>query len=200
MNLFITGTDTNVGKTTVSAWICSRVAARYWKPIQTGHDSDSSVIKLFASNVQIIPEAYKLPSPLSAYDAAKIDGITIDIAKLKSTNIDKAVIEGAGGVFVPIADDFFMIDLIKATNSSALVVASAKLGTINHTLLTIHALRNYNIPIIGIIVVGEIADNIRNTIEHFANAKILSTLPITDNLVKLFESTTIPQEILEILS
>ncbi len=106
MNIFVTGTDTDAGKTTVSAWICSKIHTKYWKLIQTGNDSDSEVIRKFAPNTGIIPEAYKLKAPLSAYDAANKESLAIDIDKL-TTNENKIVIEGAGGVFVPISDDFF---------------------------------------------------------------------------------------------
>ena len=199
MNIFITGTDTDAGKTTVSAWICSKIHTKYWKLIQTGNDSDSEVIRKFAPNTEIIPEAYKLKAPLSAYDAANKESLAIDIDKL-TTNENKIVIEGAGGVFVPISDDFFMIDAIKRTNSKALVVARSKLGVINHILLTISALKSRNIPIIGIVICGNMEENIKQTIEKFSKEKILAILPeYHGDLGALFETTSLPTEISEIL-
>ena len=199
MNIFVTGTDTDAGKTTVSAWICSKIRTKYWKLIQTGGDSDSEIIRKFAPNTEIIPEAYKLKAPLSAYDAANKESLAIDIEKL-STKKDKIIIEGAGGVFVPIADGFFMINAIKRTNSMALVVARSKLGVINHILLTIFALKSKNIPIIGIIISGNMEENIKKTIEKFSGEKILSVLPeIRGSFPRLFETTPLPSEILEVL-
>lgn len=198
MNIFVTGTDTDAGKTTVSAWICSRVRTKYHKLIQTGDDSDAATVKKFAPETEIIPEKYRLRAPLSAYDAAREENSVIDVNRLK-TNFDKAVIEGAGGVFVPIAENFTMLDAMKQTNSRVLVAARAKLGMINHILLTLYALRNENIPVIGIAVSGNLDENIRQTIEHFSGAKILAVLPESSNLPELFENTPLPQEILEVL-
>lgn len=199
MNIFVTGTDTDAGKTTVSAWICSKIHTKYWKLIQTGNDSDSEVIRKFAPNTEIIPEAYKLKAPLSAYDAANKESLAIDIDKL-TTNKNKIVIEGAGGVFVPISDDFLMIDAIKRNNSKALVVARSKLGVINHILLTISALKNRNIPIIGVVICGNMEENIKQTIEKSSKEKILAILPEHHgDLGALFESTPLPTEISEIL-
>ena len=199
MNIFITGTDTDAGKTTVSAWICSKIHTKYWKLIQTGNDSDSEVICKFAPNTEIIPEAYKLKVPLSAYDAANKESLAIDIDKL-TTKENKIVIEGAGGVFVPISDDFLMIDAIKRTNSKALVVARSKLGVINHILLTVSALKSRNIPIIGIVICGNMEENIKQTIEKFSKEKILAILPEHHgDLGALFESTPLPTQISEIL-
>lgn len=198
MNLFITGTDTDAGKTTVSAWICSHIRTKYWKIIQTGNDSDSSIIKQYSPNTEIIPEIYKLKAPLSAYDAAKLENVVLDTSKF-NINKDKVVIEGAGGVFVPIASNYLMIDAIKSTNSKALIISRSKLGMINHILLTVFALREKEIPIVGIVISGDINDNIKQTIEKFSKIKILSVLPESNNLVEIFNKTSIPQEIMEVL-
>ncbi len=198
MNLFITGTDTDAGKTTVSAWICSNINTKYWKLIQTGNDSDSSIIKLYAPNTKIIQEAYKLKAPLSAYDAATLENIKIDINKFK-IKLDNAIIEGAGGILVPITDNYLMIDAIKDTNSKALIVTRAKLGMINHILLTVFALTHKEIPIIGIVICGNIENNIKQTIEKFSGVKILSVLQESNNLLDTFKNTPIPEEIKEVL-
>ncbi len=198
MNLFITGTDTDAGKTTVSAWICSHIKTRYWKIIQTGNDSDSGIIKQYSPNTEIIPEIYKLKAPLSAYDAARLENIVLDTDKF-NINEDKIVIEGAGGVFVPIASNYLMIDAIKSTNSKALIISRSKLGMINHILLTVFALREKEIPIVGIVISGDINDNIKQTIEKFSKIKILSVLPESNNLVEIINNTNIPQEIMEVL-
>ena len=199
MNLFITGTDTDAGKTTVSAWICSKIKTTYWKPIQTGSDADSDVIQKFASQTEILPNAYRLKAPLSAWDAARLEQATIDVRKLQ-TDRDKILIEGAGGLLVPIAENFFMLDVIEQTHAIALVVARSKLGMINHVLLTIFALHQRNIPILGIVICGNIERNIRETIEHFSRVRILAILPETNDLKALFEQTPLPLEILKVLS
>lgn len=199
MNLFVTGTDTDAGKTTVSAWICSNIKTKYWKLIQTGNDSDASTVKKFALNTEIISELYRLKAPLSAYDAAKIENISIDTKKFQ-TDHDKIVIEGAGGLFVPIADHFLMIDAIQRTNSAALLVTRSKLGMINHVLLSVSALKNRDIPMIGIVVCGKIEENIKRTIEHFSQESILAVLPESENLAQLFANTPVPSKILEVLT
>ena len=199
MNLFITGTDTDAGKTTVSAWICSKIKTTYWKPIQTGADADADVIQKFAPQTEILPNAYRLKAPLSAWDAARLEQKTIDVLKLK-TDRDKMLIEGAGGLLVPIAEKFFMLDVIEQTHATALVIARSKLGMINHLLLTIFALHQRKIPVLGIIICGDIERNIRETIEHFSKVRILAILPETNDLRALFEQTPLPSEILKVLS
>ena len=199
MNLFITGTDTDAGKTTVSAWICSKIKTTYWKPIQTGNDVDSDVIQKFAPQTKILPNAYRLKAPLSAWDAAYLEQATIDVQKLQ-TDRDKMLIEGAGGLLVPIAENFFMLDVIEQTHATALVVARSKLGIINHVLLTIFALHHRNIPVCGIVICGDIEKNIRETIEHFSKVRILAILPETNDLAALFDKTPLPSEITRVLS
>lgn len=199
MNLFITGTDTDAGKTTVSAWICSKIKTTYWKPIQTGSDADTDVVQKFAPQTKILPNAYRLKTPLSAWDAARLERKTLDVQKLE-TDRDKILIEGAGGLLVPIAENFFMLDVIEQTHATVLVVARSKLGMINHVLLTIFALHQRSIPILGIIVCGDVEENIRETIEHFSKQHILAVLPETNDLKALFEQTPLPSEISKILS
>lgn len=199
MNIFITGTDTDAGKTTVSAWICSKIKTRYQKLIQTGDESDADTVKIFAPETDIIPEIYKLKAPLSAYDAAKLEKKFIDVQKI-ATTLDKSVIEGAGGLFVPIADNFLMIDAIKQTNSQVLIVARSKLGMINHILLTVYALHSQKLPILGIVICGNIDKNIKETIEYFSNEKILEVLPESENLSQMFRKAPLPPQILEILT
>ncbi|MBQ3564756.1 MAG: dethiobiotin synthase [Alphaproteobacteria bacterium] len=198
MNLFITGTDTDAGKTTVSAWICSKIETTYLKLVQTGNDSDSSVVRNFAPHTRILPEIYKLREPLSAYDAARIEGVNIDVKNFKTPH-DKIVIEGAGGLCVPIADNFLMIDAIKKMNAGALLVSRSKLGMINHILLSTSALKNKNIPIIGIVISGNVEPQLVDTIEHFSSEKVLTILPESDNLKNLFAKTELPNEIMEVL-
>lgn len=155
---FITGIGTDVGKTIVSAIVVEALEADYWKPIQAGDldNSDSKFIKSQISNPksQIFENAYKLKTPCSPHLAAKIDGIEIDLSKIivpKTEN--NLVIEGAGGVFVPINDTDCVIDLIHP-DYKIIVVSRHYLGSINHTLLTIEALKNRGFQNIGIVFNG----------------------------------------------
>ena len=158
MKLFITGISTDVGKTIASAIIVEALQADYWKPIQAGDldNSDSHKIKSYISNdgTVIHENSYKLNTPASPHFAAEVDGITIDLKKIKAPKTQNhLVIEGAGGVFVPLNENDFIIDLIQKDHK-VIVVSRHYLGSINHTLLTIEALRNRKINIAGIIFSG----------------------------------------------
>jgi len=158
MKLFITGISTDVGKTIASAIITEALEADYWKPIQAGdlENSDSHFIK---SNVKsqkskIFPNAYQFNTPASPHLAAELDGITIDLKNIIEPKTDNhLVIEGAGGLFVPLNKTNFVIDLIKL-DYKVIVVSRHYLGSINHTLLTFEALKNRGINIAGIIFNG----------------------------------------------
>jgi dethiobiotin synthetase/malonyl-CoA O-methyltransferase len=197
-SIFVTGTDTDAGKTTVSAWLCMHTKADYWKPIQTGDDSDKDIIAAFSPHTRIIPEAYKLKAPLSPYDAANLENLKI-FPDMFNRNVQNIVIEGAGGILVPIADNFCMVDMIKACDAAALVVVRSKLGMINHTLMTIEVLRNRNIDIVGIVISGTVDDYIQKTIEKFSQSKILAIIPQSNNLIETLRSVNVPPDILEII-
>jgi dethiobiotin synthetase len=159
MKLFITGISTDVGKTIASSIIVEALEADYWKPIQAGDldNSDSHKINSYISNNKTVihESSYKLNTPASPHLAAERDGITIDLKQIKEPKIQKhLVIEGAGGVFVPLNDTDCIIDLIQ-TDYKVIVVSRHYLGSINHTLLTIEALQNRKINIAGIIFSGD---------------------------------------------
>jgi dethiobiotin synthetase len=159
MKLFITGISTDVGKTIASAIIVEALEADYWKPIQAGDvdHSDSHKIKSFVSNKATVihPNSYLLNTPASPHLAAAIDGIVIDLKQIKEPNTtNHLVIEGAGGVFVPLNDADCVIDLIQP-DYKVIVVSRHYLGSINHTLLTIESLHNRKIAIGGIIFSGD---------------------------------------------
>jgi dethiobiotin synthetase len=159
MKLFITGISTDVGKTIASAIIVEALKADYWKPIQAGdvEDSDSHKIKSFVSNDKTVihSNSYLLNTPASPHLAAAIDGITIDLQQIKEPlTQNHLVIEGAGGIFVPLNDADCVVDLIQP-DYKVIVVSRHYLGSINHTLLTIEALLNRNIAIGGIIFSGD---------------------------------------------
>ena len=159
MKLFITGIGTDVGKTITSAIITQALEADYWKPIQAGDldNSDSHKVKSKISNPksQIFENSYKLNTPASPHFAAAIDGIIIDLKQIQEpTTTNHLVIEGAGGILVPLNNQDCIIDLIQK-DYKVLLVSRHYLGSINHTLLTFEALKNRNIPLAGIIFSGD---------------------------------------------
>ncbi len=158
MKIFVTGISTDVGKTIASSIIVESLEADYWKPIQAGDldNSDSHKIKSKISNQKskIFENAYKLNTPASPHLAAEIDGITIDLKEIKEPETENhLVIEGAGGIFVPLNETDTIIDLIKP-DYKVIVVSRHYLGSINHTLLTIEAIRNRGFEVAGIIFSG----------------------------------------------
>lgn len=159
MKLFITGIGTDVGKTIASAIITEALEADYWKPIQAGdlNTSDSHKLKSYISNAKTVihPNSYALNTPASPHLAAEVDNVIIDLKKIiEPVTENHLVIEGAGGLFVPLNDQDCVIDLIKS-DYKAIVVSRHYLGSINHTLLTIEALKNRKITIAGIVFSGK---------------------------------------------
>jgi dethiobiotin synthetase len=159
MKLFITGIGTDVGKTVASAITVQALEADYWKPIQAGDldHSDTDKVKALVSNKksQFHPNAYALNTPASPHYAASLDGIVLDIKKIQEPiTANHLVIEGAGGILVPLNDTDSIIDLIQKDHK-VVVVSRHYLGSINHTLLTFEALKNRNIAVAGIIFSGD---------------------------------------------
>jgi dethiobiotin synthetase len=157
--LFVTGIGTGIGKTIVSAVLVEKLKADYWKPIQSGDldKSDSLSVKNLISNTvtKIHAESYRLTHPFSPHKSAAIDGVTIDPNNIHLPKASNTLImEGAGGLMVPLNDDFLIIDLIKKLNAEVLLVSQNYLGSINHTLLSVYALKNYGIAVRGIIFNG----------------------------------------------
>jgi len=193
--LFVTGTDTDIGKTVVSAALMSALRGKesvcYWKPIQTGieADDDTQTIQKLAkcTNKEIFGEGFRLERPLSPHLSARLANVEITIGKtlafIKDKNDERFwIVEGAGGVFVPLNESELMIDLIKALNLPVVIVARSGLGTINHTLLTVEALRNRKLEIFGVVMNGEPNEENRKAIEHFGQVKVLAQIPLFENL------------------
>jgi len=158
--IFITGIGTGIGKTIVSAILVEKFQADYWKPIQSGdlENSDTLLVQSLVSNSvsKFHPEAYRLTQPFSPHKSAALDGIEIDPARIIVPETgNQLIIEGAGGLMVPLNDRFLMIDLIKQLDAEVILVSQNYLGSINHTLLSIDALHSRNIPIKGIIFNGD---------------------------------------------
>ncbi len=157
--LFVTGIGTGIGKTIVSAVLVEKFKADYWKPVQSGDldKSDSLSVQSLISNdvTKIHPESYKLTQPFSPHKSAAIDGITIDPDNINLPKTSNTlIVEGAGGLMVPLNNEFLIIDLIKKLGIEVVLVSQNYLGSINHTLLSIHALKSYDIPIRGIVFNG----------------------------------------------
>jgi dethiobiotin synthetase len=187
--IFVTGIGTGIGKTLISAILVEKLKADYWKPIQSGdlHETDTMrVQQLVSNNISAFhPEAYQLTQPFSPHKSAAIDGITIERGKiiLPETK-NQLIIEGAGGLMVPLADDFLIIDLIKQLNAEVILVSQFYLGSINHTLLSITALKQYQIPIKGIIFNGDEDVDAKKFILEYSGIKMLGYIPTINNMDK----------------
>jgi len=192
---FVTGTDTGVGKTVVSAALMIRLRAsgpmRYWKPIQTGieQDDDTATVSSLArcSHVELLTTGVRLHHPVSPHLAAKLAGTMIELAPLEDMFNDASrtarfVVEGAGGVLVPVNDIQFMSDLMARLDLPTVVVARSTLGTINHTLLTLEALRQRSLAIAGVVLVGPPNADNRHAIEQYGDVRVLADMPHFDAL------------------
>lgn len=180
MKLFITGIGTDVGKTIASAIITEALEADYWKPIQAGdvENSDTHKIKKYVSNTKskFFENSYLLNTPASPHLAAEIDGVVIDVAEIKEPKTkNHLVIEGAGGLFVPLNTTDTIADLIKP-EYKVVVVSRHYLGSINHTLLTIEALKQLNISIAGIVFNGDALPSTENIILHKTGLKMIGRI------------------------
>lgn len=180
--IVVTGTDTGIGKTVASAALAWRLGASYWKPIQAGLDeeSDSEAVARLAG-VEVLPEAYRLNTPCSPHRAAEIDGVTIDLDGLTPPP-GRVVIEGAGGALVPLTRDFVYADLFARWGLPVVVVARTALGTINHSLLTIEALRARSIWVGGVLFSGDAMPDSEATICAMGKVRSLGRIPMLDPL------------------
>ncbi len=182
--IFVTGTGTDVGKTVISALLCAALDAFYWKPVQTGTNEgyDRHRVAAWASLApdRVLNEAYEFPEPVSPHLAADWHATKIDVGSIKTPQIpDNAnlVIEGAGGVLVPMAPGVLMRDLIVHLQVPVIIAASTRLGTINHTLMTLEALRSKAVPVRGVVLLGERNDDNRRAIEEYGNAPVVGWVP-----------------------
>lgn len=178
----IVGTDTGVGKTIFSAGLVGALGACYWKPVQAGLDEETdsqTVARLSGARAeQILPEAWRLKTASSPHLAARADGVEIDVAKLDPpARVGDLIIETAGGVMAPLTDRMPTIDLIALWGLPVIVVARTALGTINHSLLTIEALRRREIHIKGVAFVGDDAQAVEQTITDMGSVRRLGRLP-----------------------
>lgn len=188
MRFFVTGTDTDVGKTVACAWLMLHTGARYWKPVQAGLDeTDEATVRRLtgAGDDRIAPTRYSLPEPLSPHEAARRAGIAIDIDSLHAPGGDAPlVVEGAGGVLVPLNDEALVIDLIEQLRLPVILVCRTTLGTINHTLLSLKVLRARNIHVAGAILSGPDVPHNRAAIESYGRVRIVGHIPPLDPLTR----------------
>lgn len=182
----VTGTDTGVGKTVFAAGLAGALGACYWKPVQAGlaDGGDAASVAALAGLPagRILPERYRLSTPCSPHRAAELDGVIIDPAALAVPDERPLVIEGAGGALVPLTREFLFADLFACWGLPVIVVARTALGTINHSLLTLEALRARGVPVHGIAFVGEPAEDSQGTIAAIGQVRVLGRLPWLDPL------------------
>ncbi len=178
----VTGTDTGIGKTIFSAALAQATGAPYWKPIQSGleEETDSEVVARLAG-APVHPETWRLVTPASPHSAAEIDGVNIDVETLAPPPGD-LIVEGAGGALVPVTRTTLYADLFARWQIPVIVCARTALGTINHSLLTIEALRARNVPIHGIAFLGDAVEDSEAIISEISGVRRLGRLPIIDPL------------------
>jgi dethiobiotin synthetase len=182
MSFVVSGTDTNIGKTIFCAGLCNFLGLPYWKPVQAGLDTptDSETVAEFG-DVETLPERYRLKLPASPHQSAAEESITLDANTL--TPPDRTVvIEGAGGLMVPLTDDTLYIDVFARWKLPLILCARTRLGTINHTLLSLEAARARNIPVHGVAFIGDANDESERIICTKGRVKRLGRLPVIDPL------------------
>ena len=184
--LIVTGTDTGIGKTMISAMLTLALGATYFKPVQSGteDETDRDAVKRMTGlgDDRILANAVTLSEPLSPHRSAELDGVEIDLNALTPPPIDPLIVEGAGGLMVPLNRETLFIDVFGRWNLPVVLCARTGLGTINHTLLSLEALRTRNIDILGVAFVGDDnPDNIR-TIAEMGDVKVLGRMPMLDRI------------------
>jgi dethiobiotin synthetase len=192
-HMFITGTDTDIGKTLVSALLLAGLEGHYWKPIQTGvassTNTDDSYYEL-GDTAWVVqhagvpidrthPPTHQFPLPLSPHAAAQFANTAVSLSDFDLPTIPQdrtLVVEGAGGVMVPLNDDHYMLDLIKRLAIPVIIVARSGLGTINHTLLTLTQLRAHEVPVFGVILNGVKNPGNKHSIEKFGEVRVIGEI------------------------
>jgi dethiobiotin synthetase len=187
VRLIVTGTDTGIGKTVFAAGLAGALDGAYWKPIQAGLEEETdraTVLRLSGlSPDRMLPEAYRLRTPSSPHLAAECDGIVIDLEALVLPAIDRPlVVEGAGGLLVPLTREVTYIDVMVRWQAPVVLCARTTLGTINHSLLSIGALRARKVPIVGIAFIGDENQESERIITEMGQLRHLGRLPYLEPL------------------
>ncbi len=182
--IFVTGTDTGVGKTVVSAVLTLGLDGRYWKPIQAGtaEPTDTEVVRGWTGLTadRFLPEVYRLREPMSPHAAAEEEGVEIDPEDIVRASLPPdrpIVIEGVGGLLVPLNARTLLVDVVERMGLPVLLVARAGLGTLNHTLLSLSELRRRGIEVAGVVLNGELHESNRSAIEHYGATRVLGQIP-----------------------
>lgn len=182
VRIVVAGTDTDIGKTVFSAGLTQALDGYYWKPIQAGlsGETDAQTVQRLSgiASSRILPEVYKLNVPASPHYAAECDGIEIDAARLSPLDLPTpTVIELAGGLEVPLTRSLLQIDVLASWKLPVVLCSSTRLGTINHSLLSIEALKRRAVPILGIAFIGDENADSERTISSFSRVRRLGRLP-----------------------
>ncbi len=183
IGVFVTGTDTGIGKTLVSAILARAWNADYWKPVQTGVADEPGDTDTVAQLAQLPPQrlhlpAYVLQAPLSPWAAATLEDTVVDATSIvPPPTRAPLIVEGAGGLYVPIDDTHMMIDLIARLDMPVVLAARSGLGTINHTLLSLAALQRRGIPVLGVVMSGPLSAGNKEAIERFGGVRVLAEIP-----------------------
>ena len=178
MRYFVTAIGTDSGKTLVSAILCDALGLDYWKPIQSGSERDiDTVFALTSEDMVCFPEKYLLKTPESPHAAARKDGVEIELDEIVIPESENLLIEGAGGLMVPLNDYDLMIDLIKKLDVPVILVSNTYLGSINHTLLSCELLKQNNIKVAGIVFNGEENKETESIIEKKSGYPVLLRIP-----------------------
>lgn len=201
--IFITGTDTDIGKTFISALLVKKWGCNYWKPIQTGLDSDpgdTATVQELLKNSGGIPETTEILDPTLIYmkplspwrctvleNKPSIQIDKIDLPQIKSPNKSAyTIVEGAGGLLVPISKGTFTTDIIKHLGASVILVARSDLGTLNHTLMSLEILKQHDIPVLGVVMNGKLNNDNSLTLSELG-VNVLAQIPIANNLNEVFD-------------
>jgi dethiobiotin synthase len=186
---FVTGTDTNIGKTVLSSLLCAALPARYWKPIQTGAiegtDRQAVLERTGMHGAGSIPETYIFDDPVSPHLAAQRAGQEIVLETISIPRSGEAlplIVEGAGGVMAPINRHQFMADLMQSLKLPVILAARSTLGTINHTLLSLQCLRNSGLEVRGVVLIGPENPENREAIEHYGKISVIGYIPILQQI------------------
>ena len=185
MRIFVTSIDTNVGKTVCSSILCAGLGYDYWKPVQCGDldFSDSMKVKSYSPLTKVHAESFQLNAPISPHEAAKLENMDISINDFKLPKSEEIIIEGAGGVMVPLNYKGNMIvELASMFEAKVIIVFKNYLGSINHTLLTIDKVKSVGLDILGLLVVGDEVTSSERIIEDATQMNIIARIPLVDRV------------------
>ena len=191
--IFVAGTGTGIGKTVVSAILVEALQADYWKPVQCGDldDTDTDRVRSLISNssTKIFPEAYKFKTASSPHYASDMENTVINPEQFNIPDSEiRLIIESAGGLMVPLSDDYLVIDLIKYLKASVILVSKNYLGSINHTLLSLEALKHRSIDVLGVIYNGKNYYDNEEIIHHFTGVNNLGEISMAQQVNQEFIS------------